>query len=156
MDQVIKLFNDNNVKYLVIGGQAIRLMGMPRYSMDWDFYIPGKDIENINKINSLLANVLDMELVPLGDKGQNFIQTFQTIYGIIQFHLAPVAIPIFDEAAEKSIDIISETGIKVKCLSPEDLYKCKKQVHRPQDEPDILFLEKYLNKSKRRKQSNLK
>lgn len=39
MEQVIQLFNKNDVKYLIIGGQAIRLMGMPRYSMDWDSYI---------------------------------------------------------------------------------------------------------------------
>lgn len=142
MEQIIQRFNENNIKYLVIGGQAIRLMGMPRYSMDWDIYIPGKDKGNMKKINELLSDVLDEELEPLGEKGQNFIQTFQTIYGIVQFHLAPVAIPPFDEAAEKSIIISSETGIKVKCLSPEDLYECKKQVHRPQDEPDILFLKK--------------
>ncbi|MCF6177235.1 MAG: hypothetical protein L3J71_15875 [Victivallaceae bacterium] len=58
MEQIIELFNKNNIKYMVIGGQAIRLMGMPRYSMDWDIYIPGKDIENINKINELLSNIL--------------------------------------------------------------------------------------------------
>ena len=141
MEQVIQLFNDNDIKYLVIGGQAIRLMGMPRYSMDWDLYIPGKDIENINKINALLSNVLDMKLEPLGEKGQSFIQTFQTIYGIIQFHLAPLALPPFDKALQHSITIVSETGIGVQCLSPEDLYECKKQVNRPKDESDILFLE---------------
>jgi hypothetical protein len=140
MDHLIQMFNDNNIKYLVIGGQAVRLMGMPRYSMDWDFYIPGKNLDNINKINSLLSNIIDMELEPLGSKGENFVQTFQTIYGIIQFHLAPVALPPFNEADERSIKILSETGTEVKCLSPEDLYECKKQVNRPKDESDILFL----------------
>lgn len=49
MEQVIQIFNENDIKYLVIGGQAVRLYGMPRFSMDWDIYIPGKD--KIKKIN---------------------------------------------------------------------------------------------------------
>ena len=136
---------DNDIKYIVIGGQAIRLMGMPRFSMDWDLYIPGEDIKNINNINELLADVLDMDLEPLGSKGQNFIQTFQTIYGIIQFHLAPVAIPPFDEALKRSTMLSTENGVDIKCLSPEDLYNCKKTINRPRDEADIIFLENKIN-----------
>ena len=95
----------------------------------------------IESEDALLSDVLDGELEPLGEKGQNFIQTFQTIYGIIQFHLAPVALPPFDEALQRSKIIVSETGIGVQCLSPKDLYECKKQVNRPKDQSDILFLE---------------
>ncbi len=45
VEEIIKLFNREKVRYLVIGGQAVRLFGMPRFSMDWDIYIPGKDLE---------------------------------------------------------------------------------------------------------------
>ncbi|MFO7870670.1 MAG: hypothetical protein R6V03_04470 [Kiritimatiellia bacterium] len=68
MDELIKLFNANNVRYLLIGGQAVRLQGLPRFSMDWDFYVPGRDIENVDRINRLLAEHLDVPLVPLGDR----------------------------------------------------------------------------------------
>ena len=44
MDQIIQRLNDADVRYLLIGGQAIRLMGMPRYSMDWDLYCFKKKI----------------------------------------------------------------------------------------------------------------
>jgi len=43
MDELIARFNAAGVRYLVIGGQAIRLKGMPRFTMDWDFYIPPRD-----------------------------------------------------------------------------------------------------------------
>ena len=43
MDEVIARFNASAVRYLLIGGQAVRLEGMPRFSMDWDFYIPPRD-----------------------------------------------------------------------------------------------------------------
>ena len=46
MDELIQRFNENAVRYLVFGGQAVRLEGMPRFSMDWDLFIPGKGGEN--------------------------------------------------------------------------------------------------------------
>ena len=45
MDELIRLFNQHQVRYLIIGGQAVRLEGMPRFSMDWDFFIPPKDLD---------------------------------------------------------------------------------------------------------------
>jgi len=40
MDELIKRFNQAQVRYLLVGGQAMRLKGMPRFSMDRDFFIP--------------------------------------------------------------------------------------------------------------------
>ena len=39
MEEVIQRFNQSAVRYLLIGGQAVRLEGLPRFSMDWDLYI---------------------------------------------------------------------------------------------------------------------
>jgi hypothetical protein len=49
VDELIRLFNQYQVRYLLIGGQAVRLEGMPRFSMDGDFFIPPKDSEKIEK-----------------------------------------------------------------------------------------------------------
>ena len=43
MNELILALNAAGVRYLLIGGQAMRLAGMPRYSMDWDFFIPPRD-----------------------------------------------------------------------------------------------------------------
>ena len=40
MDDLFQAFDKAGIRYLLIGGQAMRLFGMPRYSMDWDFLIP--------------------------------------------------------------------------------------------------------------------
>lgn len=37
MNELILAFNTAGVRYLLIGGQAMRLAGMPRFSMDWVF-----------------------------------------------------------------------------------------------------------------------
>jgi hypothetical protein len=77
MDELIQRFNQHKIRYLLIGGQAVRFEGMPRFSMDWDFYIPPRDLQNIEKINNLSKDDLDLPLLPLGEKGENFIQTYR-------------------------------------------------------------------------------
>ena len=65
--------------------------GMPRFTLDWDIFIPPFDQENFAKINAALADDLDMELEPLDiQTGEGFVQTFQTSAGIIQFQCRPI------------------------------------------------------------------
>ena len=144
MDQVIKAFNAHGVRYLLIGGQALRLEGMPRFSMDWDFYIPARDLENISKINRVLAQDLDVPLEPMGSHGENFVQTYQTAHGIVQFHLGGPGFPPFDEAERRGVEHKTENGTPVKCLSIADLLACKEAANRPQDQDDIQFLRRKL------------
>jgi hypothetical protein len=142
MDELIQLFNQYKIRYLLIGGQAVRFEGMPRFSMDWDFYIPPKDLQNIEKINNLFKDDLDLPLLPLGEKGENFIQTYQTRWGILQFHLGGPGLPKFDLAETHSVIHETENGTPVKCLSGNDLLESKKRANRPEDQLDIRFLEK--------------
>jgi len=141
VDELIRLFNQHQVRYLLIGGQAVRLEGMPRFSMDWDFYIPPKDLENIQKINRILEEELDLPLLPLGEKGENFVQTYQTRWGIAQFHLAGPGLPKFEEAESRAVMRRTETDTPIRCLSSSDLLESKRKAGRPQDALDIAFLE---------------
>jgi len=119
----------------------VRLEGMPRFSMDWDFYIPPKDLDNIQKINRLLESELDLTLLPLGEQGENFIQTYQTRWGIVQFHLAGPGLPRFDEAEARAVIHETENQTPVQCLCRNDLLESKKKAARLQDTLDIFFLE---------------
>ena len=87
MNELLLQFNAAGIRYLLIGGQAMRLTGMPRFSMDWDFFIPPRDPKRLTSLNRLSKQELDAPLVPLGPKGENFIQTYQTRWGVLQFHL---------------------------------------------------------------------
>lgn len=140
MDELIHRLNENGVRYLLIGGQALRLEGMPRFSMDWDFFIPGRDAQNLEKINRVLAPELDVPVVPLGSRGENFIQTYQTPFGVIQFHLGGPGLPPFDEAERRAVEHRTENGTPVRCLSGKDLLASKEAAGRPQDQADIQFL----------------
>jgi len=67
------------------------------------FFIPSRDLVNIGKINTILGDILDLPLEPLGPKGENFIQTYQIQCGIIQFHLGGPGLPPFDEAEAAAV-----------------------------------------------------
>jgi hypothetical protein len=140
MDQLLRQLSASGARYLVVGGQAMRLMGMPRYSMDWDLFIPPKDMENLAKLNALLEEDLDQPLVPLGPRGENFIQTYQTRWGVLQFHLGLPGVPNFDNAERQAVVRLNENGIPVRCLCGSQLLAAKKAADRPQDQADIEFL----------------
>jgi len=141
MNELIEAFNVAGVRYLLVGGQAMRLTGMPRFSMDWDFFVPPRDAENFTKLNKILGDELDVPIVPLGKSGENFIQTYQTRWGVVQFHLGLPGVPKFDETEASAVLRKSETGTVVKCLSGLQLLAAKRAAGRPQDQADIAFLE---------------
>ncbi len=141
MDELIRRLDDAGARYVLIGGQAVRLEGMPRFSMDWDVYIPPHDTANIAKLNAVLADELDVPIEPLGPKGENFVQTYQTREGILQFHLGGPGLPPFAEAERDAVVHATENGTRVRCMSAEHLLQAKRATNRHRDSEDILFLE---------------
>ena len=140
MNELFSEFNAKSVRYLLIGGQAMRLAGMPRFSMDWDFFIPPRDEANLAKLNEILEAELDMPLLALGPAGENFIQTYQTRWGVLQFHLGLPGVPRFEEAEAAGVVCHTETGMAVKCMCGRHLLVAKRAANRPQDQADIEFL----------------
>ena len=110
MNELILALNAAGIRYLLVGGQAMRLTGMPRFSMDWDFFIPPRDEANLARLNETLKAELDVPLVALGSRGENFIQTYQTRWGILQFHLGLPGVPRFDEAERRRSPVIQNRG----------------------------------------------
>ena len=147
MDSLILRLNASGARYLLIGGQAVRLLGLPRFSMDWDFFLPADDRGNLARIGAALEDELDMPLEPLGPRGEHVIQTYQTRWGVVQFHLAVPGLPSFEDAEGRSIVVYTEDKEPVRCLSPADLLDSKRASGRPQDVQDILFLEELIRVS---------
>ncbi|MFU8781250.1 MAG: hypothetical protein ACNA71_09545 [Kiritimatiellia bacterium] len=142
MEEMIQIFNDHNIRYLVIGGQAVRLEGFPRFSMDWDLLLPSHDEANVARINTILADELDVPLETLGPRGENFIQTYQTRWGIAQFHLGrPPGMEPFDVLETRASEHQLSNGTLAKCVNGKDLLASKRAVRRPSDIEDIEFLE---------------
>ena len=140
MEELLKKLNDAQVRYVVIGGQAMLQEGMPRFTLDWDLFIPPFDTDNFAKLNSALAGELDMAVEPLDVKtGEGFVQTFQTSAGIIQFHLSPPGLSKFAEVEARAVTR-DYNGVPVKYLCLDDLLNSKLAIARDKDADDILFL----------------
>jgi len=142
MDEVIRRFAVHRVRYLLIGGQAVRLAGLPRFSMDWDFYIPPHDTANLHRIEAALGDELDCQLDPLGPRGENAIQTYQTQWGVIPFHLVGPGLPAFDLAEKRAQEYATENGTPTRCLGLADLIESKQRAGRAQDLQDAEFLKR--------------
>jgi hypothetical protein len=140
MDELLQRLNAARVRYLLIGGQAMRLAGMPRFSMDWDLFLPPRDGDNFARLNAALEDELDMPVAPLGQMGEGFIQTYQTRWGVVQFHLGLPGVPRFDEAERLAVIRRSEAGTPIPCLAGIHLLAAKQAASRPQDQMDIEFL----------------
>ncbi len=149
METLLKKLNDVSARYVVIGGQAMLQEGMPRFTLDWDLFVPPRDLENFARINLALSNELDVELEPLDlQTGEGFAQTFQTSSGIIQFHLSPPGLPKFDLVEQRAV-IHDYRGVPVKYLCLDDLLQSKLAVARDKDSDDILFLQTKMATQKR-------
>ena len=141
MEELLKKLNDARVRYVVIGGQAMLQEGMPRFTLDWDIFIPPSDSDNFAKLNTALAGELDMDVEPLDVKtGEGFVQTYQTSAGIVQFHLSPPGLSKFSEVEERAVTR-DYKGVPVKYLCLDDLLSSKLAVARDKDADDILFLQ---------------
>ncbi len=53
-DDLLKAFNDNAVKYLIVGGHAVMLYTEPRYTKDLDIWIEASDT-NAEKVFRALS-----------------------------------------------------------------------------------------------------
>ncbi len=140
METLIAQLNAARVRYLAIGGQAVRLHGLPRFSMDWDFLLPPHDADNLDRLNQAIGDHLGEPVLPLGKQGQNFVQTFQTRRGVVQFHLAIPGATTFEELESASVQLPLEDGTLCRVLSVADLLKTKQAANRSQDQVDIEFL----------------
>jgi len=139
MTPVFASLNAAAVRYLIIGGQAMRLHGLPRFTMDWDVFIPARDADNLRRLNEALAEWLDGPVLSLGAHGENFIQTYQTPWGVLQFHLVVPGVPSFDDAYARATRL-EENGLCFPNLNLDDLLRAKQITHRPQDQQDLDYL----------------
>ena len=139
-NEFIQLLNDNQVKYLVIGGYAVAIHGHPRYTKDIDIWIEMSS-ENANK---LLAALNQFGFGSLGLSPQDFQSPDQ----IIQLGYPPNRIDLittpdgidFDTCYTSKLEIIIN-DIPVQFIDLNNLKKNKKASGRLQDLADLENLE---------------
>jgi len=138
--EFIQSLNDNQVRYLVIGGYAVAFHGNPRYTKDMDVWIDASP-ENAAKVVQALEQ---FGFGSLGLKTEDFLTPNQ----IIQLGYAPNRIDIlttlegieFESSYTSRVEVEIDQ-VKVNFIDLENLKKNKKATGRLQDLADLEKLE---------------
>jgi hypothetical protein len=143
---IIELFNQNGVRYLIAGAYSMGVFGYARSTYDIDIWI-SKDDENIDKI-----------LISLEEFGVPFAldkKDLQKKDNVIQIGIIPNRIDILTdidgvdfEDAWKNKHIKQFGDINANILDIHDIIKNKGATQRPKDQIDLIELYKLLKETK--------
>lgn len=134
--EFIQLLNDNNVRYLVIGGYAVAFHGHPRYTKDIDIWL---DLTTDNAEHT----VKSLEQFGFGSLG---LQTgdFLVPDQIIQLGYPPNRIDLLTslenmdfQECYNSRSEFTVSGVKINFINLPNLRKSKKIAGRYQDLADL-------------------
>lgn len=134
--EFIKLLNENNVKYLIVGGYAVGFHGYPRYTKDLDIWLLVSN-ENAEKVMNTLKQFGFGEIGLHKEDFLKFDKFIQLGYPPNRINLVTSCYGVeFEECYNNKIKIKIE-DISVKFIDLENLRKNKKASGRPQDLADL-------------------
>jgi uncharacterized nucleotidyltransferase DUF6036 len=136
LKELLRAFNEQGVKYLIVGGYAFGVHAEPRATKDLDIFI-SSDEENSNKVFRALIQYG----APLADLTPSDFMDGTTF----QIGQPPARIDIlqqidgvtFDEAWKNRIEGFVDAGIKADVISRVDLISNKLASGREQDRLDV-------------------
>ena len=103
--EFIQLLNDNNVRYLVIGGYAVAFHGHPRYTKDMDLWI-WRDKANAE---NLIKALKDFGFGSLDLKAEDFLELDQ----VVQLGYPPNRIDLLTEIEGVDFETCYSSKVKL-------------------------------------------
>lgn len=139
--ELLRIFNDNHVKYMVIGGYAFIQYAEPRYTKDLDLWI---------KVDPNNASAVFQSLKTFGAPLENLTEKDFSEEGYFyQMGVPPIRLDIMMgipgikfEDAWRNRNEVDFDGLVIPFISKADLIVAKKAAGRPEDLRDAELLEK--------------
>jgi predicted nucleotidyltransferase len=153
---VCKKFNELGVDYVVGGGFAVILHGLPRLTNDIDFFInPSPD--NVNKIKQALADIFNDESIQ--EIGITDIEKYSVVrYGTPQGFYLDFIGKVGDFAKypdlRKGVVYLEVETVQIPVCGIETLLWLKEHTLRPIDQEDVLFLKEKLRHQKEKQKKH--
>ena len=154
---ILRRLNEIRLAYVVVGGVAVNLHGIPRMTYDLDLLV-ALDDDALGR----LVQTLDVwgfsprAPVPLAhlavashreswirDKGMKAFSVVNPAWAVSEIDLILDA-PVDYETARRRARIVSMQGVDVPIIALEDLIRMKADTGRAQDEADIRHLRRLL------------
>ena len=147
---LLRLFNANQVKYLVIGGYALIQYAEPRYTKDLDLWI-NADASNARAVHRALrefgAPLAELSEADFAQEGYFYQMGVPPVRVDILMGIPGVA---FDEAWPRRMEVDFD-GLLVPFIARQDLIAAKRAAGRPQDLLDVELLTRPEGKSTKRR-----
>lgn len=153
-EEVFRGLNKNRVKYVVVGGVAVVLHGVVRFTADLDLFV-GLSKSNLLRFAEVLTKLGYRPKVPV--KATDFADTSNrkrwkkekgmVVFSFFHFKRHQDSIDVFVyepikfDRAYRERKIIDAEGIKIPVISMKHLKELKDIARRPQDLADIDALE---------------
>ncbi len=143
----IKSLNKENVKYLLVGRQALVQYGAPLQSFDYDFYI-APELENLKKIIKVAHN-FNMEIEPPDPQKVLKLTLYADNLKVDIFRARKYPIKggtvFFDEMYENRT-VFKKGKFKVEVPSLADLKKTKLTRNSAKDKEDIKYIDTLISR----------
>lgn len=151
--EVLESLQKKGVRYLVVGGLAVNLHGVPRMTQDMDLII-ALDADNVERLISALTEsgfvprlpedpkkLSDPETLRKWKKEKNMI-AFSFYHKTGNYRVVDVVIdqPLDFAESEKRMETRTVGAVTVRLVSQGDLEIMKKKSGRPQDIADLKML----------------
>lgn len=159
---IFRQLNKNKIKYIVVGGTAVNLLGIPRATYDIDLLLYLED-KNLKKFLNLLKAWDFKPRVPVAimdfadikkreswikNKNMKAFNLVNPDWAIREIDVI-INTPVDYKKAIKSAKNIKLHGVNIPTISVADLILMKSESHREQDKADIRNLRKILNENKK-------
>ncbi|MFZ2448069.1 MAG: DUF6036 family nucleotidyltransferase [Syntrophobacteraceae bacterium] len=140
--ELLSLFNEHKVKYLVVGGYAVSYHAQPRATKDLDILIKA-DAANAAALYAALAEFG----APLaGLNPEDFIEKgkfYRMGHPPIMVDILPEISGVdFDAAWEKRVEVAIDKGLKILLIDTDSLLAAKLAAGRPEDLADAAALQR--------------
>lgn len=146
--QIFDSLNKGKVEYVLIGGFAVILYGLPRVTEDIDLFID-PDEDNIERLKDALYRVFEDD--DINDISADMLKDYAVVrYGTLSgFHIdLIVKIGEIFSYEDLQYDIKEIEGHKIRVATKEILYNMKKDTVRPIDKSDAVFLLELIKKER--------
>ncbi len=146
--KVCNKFNYLGVEYVIGGGFAVILHGLPRLTNDIDFFVNPSE-ENVERIKIALTEVFNdpsIEEIKPGDLEAYSVVRYGTPKGFYLDFIGKVGEMFKFSDIKKGIEWIEIENIRVPVCNVETLLRLKENSLRPIDQQDVIFLREKLRR----------
>lgn len=146
--ELIDALEKAEVDYVLIGGFAVILYGMPRLTQDIDLFLHN-DVENIRRLQDALFKVFQDDSIR--EITMDELDRYPVIrYGSPDGFSVDLIVKIGTTFGYDDLeyDLIEVEGSRVRVATAETLYRLKEGTLRPIDQNDTIFLAELLRHRK--------